>query len=201
MLHRFAIFKTDQLFDSLYDDQTDARKGLTVVAVSEKSELTGSFCQLLLIYCGKTMPYKIVQTIERGETCLTVIPSGWEENGILHWPKKNAVAKLSLEEFSRPSPKWERINCVKKREFKTRAEAESELEKMECVSDTEADDTSHPPPSKKVCPETSQTGNTIKDFNDLFLIPGQEDGTVGTAPIDDTDELQNDDTDEHQNQV
>lgn len=101
------------------------------------------------------MPFKIVQTIERGETCLTVVPSGWEKSGTLHWPKKNAVAKLSLEEFSMPSPKWERIDCVKKREFKTRAEAENEVDRMESVSDTEADDV----------PSGSAGGGTVRSLS------------------------------------
>lgn len=130
------------------------------------------------------MPFKVVQTIERGETCLTVVPSSWEENGILHWPRKNAVAKLSLEEYSEPSPKWEKINCVKKREFRTRIEAERELERMESLSDTEVDETIPPPPPKKARPETSGNNNIVKDFNDVFLVPGQEIDPVEVVNVD-----------------
>lgn len=86
------------------------------------------------------MPFKIVQTIEGGEACLSVVPSKWEVNGTLHWPKKHLVAKLSLEEESVPSDKWEKLNCIKKREFSTRAEAYDELDRMEDKSDTEMDE-------------------------------------------------------------
>ncbi|XP_055550468.1 uncharacterized protein LOC129732984 [Wyeomyia smithii] len=90
------------------------------------------------------MPYKIVQTIEAGEACLSVVPSKWEANGILYWPKKHLVAKLSLEEESAPTDKWETFNCIKKREFTSHAEACNEMQKMEEKSDTEMETESLP---------------------------------------------------------
>lgn len=36
------------------------------------------------------MPFKIVQTKEVGRKApsLTIVPSGWEQNGVLFWPPK-----------------------------------------------------------------------------------------------------------------
>lgn len=119
------------------------------------------------------MPFKIVQTIEKGETCLTVIPAQWEKDGILYWPKKSAVAKLSLDEKSVPSETWESINCVRKRILPTRREAELELEKMEGLSDTEIDETSFllpPPPAKRLRPQNpvNVVRDRMMDFNHLI---------------------------------
>ena len=123
------------------------------------------------------MPFKIIQTIEDGEMCLCVVPAGWESDGVLRWPKKSAVSKLSQDENSIPNEKWERINCVKKREFGSRAEADRELLRMESMSDTEADEifVGNPAPMKK-----ARQGNpnnrsiySIVDFNDLVQQEGQ----------------------------
>lgn len=87
------------------------------------------------------MPFKIVQTIEDGETCLSVVPAKWETNGMLFWPKRHLFEKFSRNEESIPDKKkWEQMKCVKKREFHSRKEAEAELERMEQVSDTEIDE-------------------------------------------------------------
>ncbi|XP_055522435.1 uncharacterized protein LOC129716623 [Wyeomyia smithii] len=88
------------------------------------------------------MTFKIVQTIEGGESCLSIVPSGWEVDGILHWPKKHKVVKLSLQEDSLPADNWQRINCIKKRQLQTYEEACEELNKMENKSDTEMDEVS-----------------------------------------------------------
>ena len=62
------------------------------------------------------MPFKIVQTNEDGEQCLTVVPSGWEREGILSWPKTTGAAKLAKNANSLPTLKWHRILCSNKRE-------------------------------------------------------------------------------------
>lgn len=117
------------------------------------------------------------QTIEEGEICLSVVPAGWEIDGMLHWPKKSAVSKLSKDEGSVPTSKWERINCIKKREFATRAEAEQEMEKMEAVSDTEADElyVASPPMIKKTRRENhkKRVRNSVNDFNELVQLPNE----------------------------
>lgn len=113
------------------------------------------------------MPFKIIQTIEAGEVCLSVVPSGWECNGILWWPKKHLVGKLSQIETSMPDDKWEKINCVKKREFLTRKEADDELDRMETVSDTEVEEIQMPPPRKRIRYGQSSKVFVAKDFNSL----------------------------------
>lgn len=115
------------------------------------------------------MPFKIVQTIEAGEICLAVVPAGWENKGILYWPRKSAVAKLSLDENSLPEPSWEQMNCIKKREFATRKEAEYELDLMQLVSETETEmKIVCPPRNKKIRQELKkkQVGQSDPtDFN------------------------------------
>ncbi|XP_065095782.1 uncharacterized protein LOC135717572 [Ochlerotatus camptorhynchus] len=114
------------------------------------------------------MPFKIIQTIEAGEICLSIVPSGWEANGILRWPKKHLVGKLSQIETSTADDKWEKMNCVRKREFKTREEADDELDRMETRIDTEVEDIPLAPPKKRVRREPSRKVFAAKDFNNLL---------------------------------
>lgn len=115
------------------------------------------------------MPFKIVQTIEGGENCLSIVPSAWEVNGTLHWPKKHQVARLSLQEDSRPADNWKRINCIQKRQFQTYEEAYDELERMENQSDTEMDEvyTSRLPGKKRRQLTANAPSNGQIDLNDL----------------------------------
>lgn len=85
------------------------------------------------------MAFKIVQTTEEAETCLSIVPSTWEDNGILKWPNKPKLAeKLSHKENSQPYSTWDKLICIKKREFqKRKKEAENEVRLMEAHSDTE----------------------------------------------------------------
>lgn len=87
------------------------------------------------------MPFKIVQTIEDSRLCLSIVPSRWEENGKLFWPKSRmSIRKLIKVENSKPEKgKWDELPCVKKREFATLAEAEEEMSHMEEDSETEKD--------------------------------------------------------------
>lgn len=43
------------------------------------------------------MPYKIVQTIERGKAVLVAVPQQWEQDGILYWPRKNSEKCKKIE--------------------------------------------------------------------------------------------------------
>lgn len=115
------------------------------------------------------MPFKIVQTIEGGETCLSIVPSGWEVNGTLHWPKKHQVVKLSLQEDSLPADNWQRINCIQKRHCRTYAEASDELEQMENKSDTEMDEvyTTRLPDKRRRQLTSIAHSNGNMDLNDL----------------------------------
>lgn len=84
------------------------------------------------------MPFKIVQTIERGRPLLTAVPHEWENNGILFWPKKHE--KLRRIENSKPETNWNSINCILKRSnLPSLAQAEFEIDNMSNASDTETD--------------------------------------------------------------
>ena len=84
------------------------------------------------------MPFKIVQTIERGRSVLTAVPYEWESNGILCWPKK--YKKLRKIEDSKPEPNWKKINCIVERSnLHSFREAELEIDAMSSYSDTEND--------------------------------------------------------------
>lgn len=95
--------------------------------------------------------FKIVQTVEEEEICLTAVPSSWEKDGILFWPKKNIVSRLVRDANSTPGIEWTKMACVVKRTAETYAEAESELACMETQPDTdqEAPTVVEPPAAKK----------------------------------------------------
>ncbi|CAB3222559.1 unnamed protein product [Arctia plantaginis] len=85
------------------------------------------------------MPYKIVKTFEKGNSKLSAVPSNWEKDGVLHWPRYNEN-KLRRVESSYPEYNWRKINCkVKRSNLRTILEAEQELDKMCKKSDTETD--------------------------------------------------------------
>ncbi|KAL4714559.1 hypothetical protein ACJJTC_006605 [Scirpophaga incertulas] len=88
------------------------------------------------------MPYKIVQTIERGKTILVIVPYLWEENGNLWWPPKKTQCKLIKDEQSKPDQKeWRLMGCILKRNnIRTYQLAEAELSLMEENSDTDVND-------------------------------------------------------------
>jgi hypothetical protein len=90
-----------------------------------------------------TMPFKIVQTVENKKTVLTVVPSKWERNGVLFWPREKNEVKLIHNAESLPKPDWHKLKCIKKREYSTIHEAERELEIMEQVPDTDAENVNH----------------------------------------------------------
>lgn len=114
------------------------------------------------------MPFKIVQTVEKGELCLCVVPSRWEQDGVLHWPKKTALARLCQDESSSPFPNWDKMDCVLKRELPTYSAAQKEMDRMESITDTEMEDSETPPPKatkvRRRILEKKSCG-VAKDFN------------------------------------
>ena len=115
------------------------------------------------------MPFKIVQTVEHGEVCLSIVPIGWEKKGMLSWPNiRSQVAKLCADENSAPTCKWEKIQCVCKREFVTCADAEKELKIMEEETDTDADQTIIVKPNKNKItrPQTKRPVVSDPNFNE-----------------------------------
>lgn len=82
------------------------------------------------------MPYKIVQTVEKGKSVLTSIPDTWEDNGILKWPKKKAE-KLKKNDNNGPDNSWLKSRCTVTLYIESYEEAEKEIERMCDYSDTE----------------------------------------------------------------
>lgn len=83
--------------------------------------------------------------MEKGRPRLSVVPSVWEENGKLFWPHEKKVknrARLIRDETSFPSPSWNILDCVVKRNnLSTYTDAEKELEIMENHTDTDNEPT------------------------------------------------------------
>lgn len=84
------------------------------------------------------MPFKIVETIERGKPQLSIVPSCWEKKGLLRWPpKKYPINKLVTNENSIPQADWLTIKCVLKRtSILSYSRAEEEIDMMAQYSDT-----------------------------------------------------------------
>ncbi|KAJ2938860.1 hypothetical protein O0L34_g18489 [Tuta absoluta] len=84
------------------------------------------------------MPFKIVETIEKGKPPSSIVPSSWERKGLLRWPpKKYAINKLVTNENSVPQADWLTIKCVLKRSsISSYSRAEEEIEMMAQYSDT-----------------------------------------------------------------
>ena len=101
------------------------------------------------------MPFKIVQSIENGEFCVSSVPAGWEE-------KNTLKSKLSRNEWSVPTDKWEQIPCIVKGVYNTSAEADANLELLESEKYMEFDvicDTTEP--LKNYSAQSQQAVNTI----------------------------------------
>ncbi|XP_055837843.1 uncharacterized protein LOC129906193 isoform X2 [Episyrphus balteatus] len=103
--------------------------------------------------------YKIVKTVNNGKNELSVVPSGWEKNGILYWPSKTAgaAAMLSIEDpLSVPGKKgWSKHKCIVQRrnikwDFET---AEREVKKMLAESEMSASSSSENESTKRPQPK------------------------------------------------
>ncbi|KAF9791794.1 hypothetical protein SFRURICE_020193 [Spodoptera frugiperda] len=104
------------------------------------------------------MPFKIVQTIERGKKFLSCVPSSWENENLLLWPRKGSK-KHQRNEYSVPGEDWISIPCQLKRSDLTYDEAQMELALMQRESDTE---------EERRLPRKHNEIN-ITDMNDLAL--------------------------------
>ncbi|KAL9704897.1 hypothetical protein quinque_008415 [Culex quinquefasciatus] len=139
--------------------------------------------------------FKIVQTVEEEEICLTAVPSSWEKDGILFWPKKNIISRLVRDANSTPGIEWTKMACVVKRTAATYAEAESELAYMESQPDTdqEAPTVIEPPAPKKqrielpdfdlnqMLESAAFEQNGIEDIHEVALT-----GCLETLPVEST---------------
>lgn len=85
------------------------------------------------------MPFKIVQTQEKGTTKLSIVPSAWEAGGKLYWPPNNLkIGKLIKDDKSKPGPSWQAMPCILKRKnLFNYHDADMELMIMEECTDTD----------------------------------------------------------------
>ncbi|VEN50473.1 unnamed protein product [Callosobruchus maculatus] len=109
--------------------------------------------------------YKIVETVEKGLKQLTIVPSAWETNGRLSWPKNKADKLIKIGE-SVPDDNWFNFKCKLKRNHLLSYEiAEEELELMLQKSDTEQDDCLVIEDRKKRSRVVLKKGNADNDLN------------------------------------
>lgn len=132
----------------------------------EKYFLCSDFC---LIFQMSTPSFKIVQTKEGNDKKLCIVPSAWENGGILKWPPINTtktssvgLARKMLNDInSVPGHDWLDIECSLKREkLLSKKVAEAELKSMMPDSDTscnESDASKMPPPSDSNRPPRRQS--------------------------------------------
>ncbi|KAF5277589.1 hypothetical protein FQR65_LT15934 [Abscondita terminalis] len=125
-------------------------------------------------YCNpNSRMFKIVRTLERGKPTLSVVPNGWEQMGMLYWPRRKPE-KLVKQADSLPTTGWLELKCqVKRQNLPTYQHAEIELRKMLANDDTDGitDFEEVPVPTKKtkvLPPKRNATYRTPQaNFNSL----------------------------------
>lgn len=129
--------------------------------------------------------FKIVQTIERGLKQLTIVPSGWEYNNQLHWPKLGAE-KLIRTANSLPEANWFTMACKLKRNHLFNYEiAEEELNRMLENDDTEQEDILEVQTKKRPSVKLPKSISSEHNFNELankcMLTASLEDSRVKSS--------------------
>ncbi|XP_048481521.1 uncharacterized protein LOC125489538 [Plutella xylostella] len=120
-----------------------------------------------------SMPYKVVQTIEGGKICLSVVPSNWEKEGTLSWPKRSEASSM-LDETSVPGKNWSTYACILKRTCSTYKTAGLAVKSMENVTDTDEE-----VPTRAI--QRPQENHAVLDLNHLMEVEG--DSTAVVSPI------------------
>lgn len=83
--------------------------------------------------------FKIVETIEKARKELTIIPSAWECNGQLFWPRLRADKLVQISD-SIPEDNWFTMPCKVKRNYLINYEVAEELERMLNEDETEQEE-------------------------------------------------------------
>lgn len=114
------------------------------------------------------MPYKIVETVEKGKCKLFLVPNNWEQNNILHWPKWKVETLLAAED-SYPDASWHNMKCqVKRTGLLLIANAEAELVKMCQKSDTESEEFEYQIPFKSQVAIAQEDKRNMNSIQELF---------------------------------
>lgn len=107
-----------------------------VICVLHFVESTTTFCKLVK-YSGKKgkngkMPFKVVQTVEKGQQMLCVVPSLWEKGGTLYWPSNRSRNFKDDSTQNKPDATFKKYQCVVKRDgVDTYQLAEQMMKRME----------------------------------------------------------------------
>ena len=108
------------------------------------------------------MPFKVVQTKENNATRIEVVPSNWEKDGVLFWPKQN-VSFLIKDEFSIPDEEnFRKLKCTLKRLCENYRDADEVAKVMENKSDTD---------EVEVCVDNRQRHSNYKINESQFSMP------------------------------
>lgn len=123
------------------------------------------------------MPFKIVQTKEKGRILLSVVPDSWESDGKLKWPPKGKLKTTTFknmlcDENIVPGVDWVEVKCRSKQVCSTYDEAVALTKQMSDQSDTDpsASDVMPPPllPAKRKIVHRDTIGRVLAtDFNNV----------------------------------
>lgn len=119
--------------------------------------------------------FKVVQTKERGKINLVAVPSAWEHNQKLRWPKGKIKASLFnqmvCDASSRPIEDWAFVECrVKRNNIPNYSGADEEIRKMLAESDSRSCAESVDPPDRKRKQETRATIGRLPQTSFTHLV-------------------------------
>lgn len=127
------------------------------------------------------MPFKIVQTREKGNILLSIVPDQWEFDRTLRWPqsgklKPSVFNALIRDETSVPGDDWLKVKCRLKRQCATYDEAVFNVKPMYNRSDTDTDISLPPPPhadlpvKRKIVDRLTIGRTNATDFTDVVSV-------------------------------
>lgn len=85
------------------------------------------------------MSFYVVQTrkSKKSKPSVTVVPSKWVENNVVHWPPNNFIT-LAKDENSTPDVKnWKQQKCKIVAKASTFDQAEETMHRLESITDSE----------------------------------------------------------------
>lgn len=119
------------------------------------------------------MPFKIVQTIEKGAKYLTVVPSKWENGGVCYFPRRGLTEKQTVEN-SVPEKDFLQYQSILKRDnLQSFNEANAILDIILQQSDTDNEDRDVSATKKVLIKKSANTiknAGTIPDLNEYLNI-------------------------------
>lgn len=131
------------------------------------------------------MPFKIVQTTEKGAKYLTVVPSKWEADGVCFFPKNGLTSKQKVEK-SVPDQTFLRMHSILKRDnLQSFEEANAILDIVVQQSDTdneEKDVSANRKVQMKKSAETIKRASVLPDLNEYLTLSQSHEQTFIQKP-------------------